>query len=435
MGDEVKYTQLFTKPGRKWVVGVSVAALLATGASALYSLKFSAKPPSEPPPTQAEVPAVEAVTALGRIEPKGEVIELSPPPTLGTAKVAQLLVKEGDRVQKGQAVAILDNQIRRLADVEQAQKAIQVAQANLAVVQAGAKTGEIEAQEAAVERLQAQLQGEIAVNQAKVARLQAQRQGEGQAQAATVDRLQAELANAQSEFERYRQLALSGAISASDLDQRRLTLDTTRERLLEAQATDSKTANTLAQQIQEAQAIAAQTEAVLTQQIQEAKANLDRVAEVRFVDVQQAQAEVEQAKAALNQAQADLTLSSVNAPMASQVLKVHTRPGESVGEEGILALGQTDQMMVVAEVSESDINRVRLGQQAVVTSESSAFEGKLEGTVSQIGLQIGKNDVFDTDPAADVDTRVVEVNILLTPEASRRVASLIYSKVIAQILL
>ena len=177
MGDELKDTQLFSKPGRKWVVGVSVAALLATGAAALYSFKFSPTPP-EPAPTQAEVPAVEAVTALGRIEPKGEVIELSPPPTLGTAKVSQLLVKEGDQVQKGQAVAILDNQIRRLADVEQAQKAVQVAQANLAVVQAGAKTGEIEAQRATVERLQAQLQGEIAVNRAKVARLQAQRQGE-----------------------------------------------------------------------------------------------------------------------------------------------------------------------------------------------------------------------------------------------------------------
>ena len=434
MGDELKDIRLFSKPGRKWVVGVSVAALLATSAAALYSFRFSATPP-EPQATQAQIPEIETVTALGRIEPKGEVIELSPPPTLGTAKVAQLLVKEGDLVQKGQAVAILDNQIRRLADVEQAQKAVQVAQANLAVVQAGAKTGEIEAQRATVERLQAQLQGDIAVNQAKVARLQAQRQGEGQAQAATVERLQAELTNAQSEFERYRQLAQAGAISASDLDQRRLTLDTARERLLEAQATDSKTLNTLAQQIREAQAIAEQTKAVLTQQIQEEKANLDRVAEVRYVDVQQGQAEVEQAKASLNQAQADLALSSVNAPLASQVLKVHTRPGESVGDEGILDLGQTDQMIIVAEVSESDINRVRLGQQAVVTSESSAFEGKLEGTVSQIGLQIGKNDVLDTDPAADVDTRVVEVNILLTPEASHRVASLIYSKVITQILL
>ncbi|HAA30372.1 MAG TPA: HlyD family secretion protein, partial [Cyanobacteria bacterium UBA8553] len=43
-----------------------------------------------------------------------------------------------------------------------------------------------------------------------------------------------------------------------------------------------------------------------------------------------------------------------------RILKIHTRPGETVdAKEGIAELGQTDQMLVVAEVYESDISKVR----------------------------------------------------------------------------
>ena len=426
--------QLFTRLSKQRVIILSVAGLLAVGATAAYTLNFAAQEPSEPPPVE-EVPALEAVTALGRIEPRSEAIQLSPPPTLGTAKVAQVLVEEGEEVQSGQTVAVLDTYTSRLADVERARQEVAVAQADLAIVEAGAKSGEIEAQKATVERLQAQLQGESAVNQAKIATLQAQLQGEVQERGAIADRLQAELANAQTEFERYRYLAQEGAISDSDLDSRRLSVDTARERLSESQATKTKTATALQEQIRETQALFVQQQNTLQKQIQEAKANLNRIAEVRFVDVQKAKAEVARAKAALGQAQAELELAYVKAPIASQILEINTQPGESVGDDGVAELGQTDRMMVVAEVYESDISKVRIGQPAIVTSESGAFEGKLQGSVNQVGLLIGKNDVLDTDPAADVDTRVVEVEILLSQEDSRRVAGLTNSKVIVQILL
>ena len=90
-------------------------------------------------------------------------------------------------------------------------------------------------------------------------------------------------------------------------------------------------------------------------------------------------------------------------------------------------------MMVVAEIYESDIGKVRLGQKAAITSEGGAFAGELKGTVSEIGLKIGKRDVLDTDPAADVDVRVVEVKIILDPESSRRVSGLTYAKVVVKI--
>ena len=437
MGEEIESkAQLFSKSGKRWAIALSAVGLIATGATAFYSFYVANPKPGEPPPSSPETLAIEAVTALGRLEPQGEVIQLSPPPTQGGSKVVQLLVEEGDRVEAEQVIAVLDNYARKQAAVEVAQKDVKVAQANREIVKAGAKIGEIRAQKATIERLQAQLQGEIATNRAKIARLEAQLQGEKEEQAATIDRLEAELGNAEREFQRYQQLAQDGAISASDLDRRRLTLETARESVKEANAKLNKTTDTLTEQIKEARAIAWETVNTLEKEIQEARATLDRIAEVRDVDVQQAQAELERAIAALKQAREDLELAYVRAPTSGQILKIHTYPGEKVSDEdGIAELGQTDRMMVIAEVYESDIGKVRLRQQATIISENGTFAGELHGTVSQIGLQIGKQDVLATDPAADVDARVVEVKILLNPEDSRRVSGLTYAKVVVKILL
>jgi len=83
----------------------------------------------------------------------------------------------------------------------------------------------------------------------------------------------------------------------------------------------------------------------------------------------------------------------------------------------IVDLGQTKQMYAVAEVYEKDIGRVHLGQRATITSLNGAFQRNLLGTVDEIGREIGKKDVLDTDPAADVDARVVEVKIHLSRSA------------------
>jgi HlyD family secretion protein len=71
---------------------------------------------------------------------------------------------------------------------------------------------------------------------------------------------------------------------------------------------------------------------------------------------------------------------------------------------------------------------------AVIKSENGSFDGELGGTVRVVGLKIGKKDVLNTDPAADVDARVVEVKILLTPESSKKVAGLTYAKTLVKIL-
>jgi HlyD family secretion protein len=110
-------------------------------------------------------------------------------------------------------------------------------------------------------------------------------------------------------------------------------------------------------------------------------------------------------------AQVELDLASVRAPISGQVLDIHTRPGEKVEPDGIVELGQTDQMYAVAEVYETDIGRVHVGQRASISSR--ALPKPVEGTVERIGLKIGKADTLGVDPIAKTDARVVEVEIRL----------------------
>lgn len=352
---------LFKHPGR-WVAGLIVLGLGLAGLGIYTALR----PPTRPEtptasPSPKQSPATGAIAALGRLEPAGEVIRVAPPSsTGGTSRVLRLLMQEGGRVQAGQVIAVMDVYERLYAAAVQADAQVREAQTRVNQVRVGAKQGDIEAQQATVARLQAQLQ------------------------------------NADREYQRYQVLYRSGAISASELDSRRLTLETT------------------------------------VRELEQARKQLNSIAEVRPTDIQQAEAQLQVAIANLQRAKADLETATVRSPINGQVIKIHTREGEQVlGQFGggssqsdncncIAELGKTDQMFAVAEVYETDVARIRKGQKATITS--SAFPGSISGTVEQIGLQIRKNDVLNTDPAADTDARVIEVKIRLAD--SRPVAGL-----------
>lgn len=132
-------------------------------------------------------------------------------------------------------------------------------------------------------------------------------------------------------------------------------------------------------------------------------------------DFDQAETKRDIARAMLARAEADLELALVRSPIDGRILKVHVRPGERVAIDGIVEIGATDAMYVVAEVYESDIERVLVGARAVATTPSMKTE--LLGTVEEIGWRVGKMDVLDTDPATKTDARVVEVKIRLDDSA------------------
>ena len=123
------------------------------------------------------------------------------------------------------------------------------------------------------------------------------------------------------------------------------------------------------------------------------------------------QMQVKAARAGVAAAEASLNLALVRSPMDGQVLYLHSRPGERVGVKGVVEIGRTDKMYAVAEVYETDIVHVAVGQSATITSP--ALKAPVTGTVESIGLKVGRLDVLGLDPVAEADARVIEVNILL----------------------
>lgn len=127
---------------------------------------------------------------------------------------------------------------------------------------------------------------------------------------------------------------------------------------------------------------------------------------------------VEVARARLDRVKTELERSRIRAPFAGRVIDIVTRPGELIGEAGILELGRVDRMYAIAEVYETDIRHVRTGQRATVSS--AALDGELTGTVQRIRQKVQKQDAIGTDPAARKDARIIEVEILLDDAAAVR---------------
>ena len=128
----------------------------------------------------------------------------------------------------------------------------------------------------------------------------------------------------------------------------------------------------------------------------------------------------------------DLAESELVSPIDGVVLKIHSRVGERPGSDGVMEVGASQAMEALVEVYESDINRISLGQPVTLTSENGGFKGTLEGRVERITPQVRQRKVLSTDPTGDADARVIEVDVILSPESAQRVTQLSGLKVIAR---
>jgi len=127
---------------------------------------------------------------------------------------------------------------------------------------------------------------------------------------------------------------------------------------------------------------------------------------------------------------AELQRTFITAPFNGRVLYILAQPGELIGSKGILELGRVDRMYAIAEVYETDIGRVSIGQKAEISSD--ALAETLTGTVEFIHLKVAKQDEIGTDPAARKDARIIEVEILLDkPELAAALTNLQVDIVIA----
>ncbi len=343
-----------------------------------------------PTPSVAPVP-VDRVVALGRLEPEGEVIKLSVP-NAQDSRVNKILIKEGDRVEANQVIAILQGIERREADLQDAEADVRLRQAELLKTKQGeSKIAQIASQKAAIEKLKAQLSS---------SKIQQQ---------AAIDTANANLANVERTYQRRQKLNSKGAIARSAVDETQRDLDIAQATLREKQASLTQTIETL--------------EAEISQET----ARLASLSEVRPVDIEIAQAQLEKARIAVNQKQANLRDAEVRVPIAGQILRINTRVGEQVNtQQGIVELAKTSQMYAIAEIPEASIGKIREGQKATISSEYNSFSGELNGIVQTIGLQVGKKNQQDaggTTPSTDQNARVVTVKVKIDPKDSAKVAS------------
>jgi len=232
----------------------------------------------------------------------------------------------------------------------------------------------------------------VVVARTKLAQVQAGPKGEDvRAHEAQIGRCQAELQAAERDLGRSSLLLKKAAGSRQEFDDQKLKYEQARESL------------------------------------NQAIAELDALKAVRPADLRVAEAELIKSEASLEVAQAELAAAEVRAPTTGRVLRIQSWPGERVGEKGIVEVGDTDVMYAVAEVYEEDAGKVHAGQPAKVRVPTLGSE--LSGEVVRKDLDVARKVIFNNDPVADIDARVIEVHIRLSPHDSPKVAGLSNARV------
>jgi HlyD family secretion protein len=324
-------------PGRRRVVVVAALvalALLAVGAWRLF-FAGSGLPPG-------------VLGVSGRIEGDDSAVSAKL-----AGRIREITVREGDHVEAGQVLAVLDDaQIR--AREQQSEAMVRQAEARLRLAQ----------HQVTVYREQLR-QNEIGVEQARADAEGRVNEAEGRLAAAEAQLAQAVAAHAQAKWERdaYTRLVQKGYVAEQDAMQKQYTEEaqaavvSANRRQVEA----ARGAVTTAKAMLANPAIRSAQVAAVQAQILQAEA-----------DIAAAQADAERARAALDEARANRADLHVVAPFAGTVATRTAEPGEVVAPgTPIVTLVNLGQVYLRAFVPGGDIGRVRVGQPARVYLDSA----------------------------------------------------------------
>jgi HlyD family secretion protein len=325
-------------------------------------------------------PCAESVSRVGgdTVVASGEVVPIQEAQLSFTVvgRVETVMVAEGDTVAAGEVMAMLETTLLE-AQVAQAQAAVAAAQAQLPVVKAGPRPGEVAAAEA-----------QLAAAEAAVAQAVAQRdQVSAGATEAEIATARAQLAAAEAE-------AKAALIAYDQMPEQNLEPWEEEEIILRLQAA------TLGREAAEAGLALAEKNAgfqVRTAEaaIRSAKARRDVAqaqlalvqAEVTAEEVAVAEDAVAQAEAALQAARATLDQATLRAPFAGAVTALEVSPGEVVMPGQVLVrLAGLDHLRVqTTDLSERDVARVTIGEMTTAYVEALGIE--VYGRVVEIASQ------------------------------------------------
>ncbi len=290
-------------------------------------------------------------------------------------------VEEGDQVKTGQVVARLEKSDQTIS-LAQAEANLAFAESVLAELEAGSRQEDIKRAEAAV--MQAREKLTELQNGSRIQDIESAKADLHSAQAAEQSAI-VQLKQAKVDQNRYLSLYKEQGVSKNTLETFQLRYETAENRAKEAAARTKA-----ARQRLELLKIGPRTE-----QIQAAQAALKQAeAEYALIKsgprketIDQAKARVRVAGEAVNQARQQLSYTELHAPMDGVVMSTAAEVGEYLNPASpVLTLGKTNKPWLRAYIPESELGRVKLGQEVTVTTD--AFPDKTyPGKVSFISSQ------------------------------------------------
>ncbi len=374
--------------------------------------------------------------ASPRIAPVGEslivpgVVALSPnrgakvtPPTAG--KVIRLLVNLGDRVSTGQPLLVLDSY-----EVAQARAALRQAEANVQQMRAALQTAQADASQVRAGIGQAQADVQQARTRQAGAETALQRQRElaaaGAFSQAPLQAAQSELSTAQSELltaqndlqahtvslQRTERLFKEELVSRSELEQAQLQQHQDQTRVQQAQSRVglAKQALEREQKVFRGDLLSKQAIQTAEAEVRTAQGDVQKVRQSLFraqEDAHRAERVVQAARTALLGAESGLNASRANlvalagasqneagglltiyAPLAGTVTERNATTGESVERSAALCVIENlNAVMVIANVAESDVAHIRIGQHVDVTV-SGYHDMKFPGVIQSVAGRV-----------------------------------------------
>jgi HlyD family secretion protein len=364
----------------KLLTGAVLGLLLgvALGGAGVYRWRDfwgDSRPPAQ---TSGEVTKTK-VSALGRLQPSGGVISVF---GLPGDRIEKLSVKQGDKVAKDAIVAELASRKDRELERDLVANQLREARTQRAAIGDAGKA-------------------KIAVIDVEIGQLQSGKDDDLKVQDAKIAALILQSRVAYDSWNRLKSLEQT-PVSAQDMEKSELLFRQAESELTAARAIRDKTERGYAQndsllKAKRSAALAEVEEALKRVPVDSAVENL-KIAERR------------------------LEATQIKAPVSGRVLKVIGHEGETMGNQPILQLADTDTMQAIAEVYETDIHELDtwLSTPPVLATITSNALGKpLTGEVQrhQITHLIAKNQMFSLNPREDVDRRIVEVRVDIKPDS------------------
>jgi HlyD family secretion protein len=350
-----------------WVLGLTVIALV------LVMLGVKAYRDGKPARLQEELERLTveakqqeiaiAIQASGTVEPI-QSVNISPK---NPGRLSRLLVEQGDSVETGKILAIMENSELR-EQIAEAEANVQRAQSSL-------------------KELEARRQGEISQTKARLSQNQASLKGAEERIPREIEQNQEQLNSSISRFQlaqdrarRNKYLLEQGAISQDSYDEAMNEERSAKAALAEAKQRLEESKNTKSPEIDRLRAVIAETSATLTQQNNTLQEEIDRL-----------KAEIKAAQARLRLYQVQLNDTLITAPFSGIVTQKYATEGAfvtpttsasttaSATSSSILALASG--LEIIAKVPEVDIGMLKPGQSVEIVADAypdRTFRGKVK---------------------------------------------------------